>query len=141
MRRVLGLPDMNAIMHRLYVDELSPAEIAALAPLLLAAARADDPPALALLRGGCADLAECSWRSPRAGLETGECEVVLVGGLVQNNDLYAETLRGAIRQRLPSARCREPECRRLRAAVLALRQAEIAIDGPRLQAMRDQAGR
>ena len=65
VRRVLGLPDMNAIMHRLYVDELSRAEIAALAPLLLAAARADDPPALALLRGGCADLADVSRQSPR----------------------------------------------------------------------------
>src|SRR6185436_17233044 len=42
LQRHLGLPDMNDIMHRLYVTGMSRAELAALAPIVIAAAADGD---------------------------------------------------------------------------------------------------
>ncbi len=124
----LGLADMNDIMHRLYVDNMARSEIAALGPLVLEAAGTGDGQAKALIGQACADLADCV-RAVAGHLGfSGTCEVALVGGLVQGDPHFAQTLRGAIQQRLPQSRCQRAELPPvLGAGILALQLAGIPL--------------
>lgn len=121
VRRALGLADMNEIMHRVYATGMSRAEIAALAPLVFAAAEAGDDVALGLLRRAADDLAECvAAVAGRLGF-SGDCEIALVGGLLQRGDLLARALDATLRARMPQSRCTLPELPPvLGAALLAL---------------------
>src|SRR5699024_4592834 len=92
-------------MHRLYVQGMSRAEIAALAPLVTTAAARGDQAAQALIAAGTTALAECIYAvAQRLGFDSGACEVVLVGGLLQAGDVILQPLRAAIHALLPASR-------------------------------------
>ena len=137
VQRALGLDDMNAIMHRLYVAGMSRAEIAGLAPLVFAAAQAGDEVALGLVRQAAADLTACVVAvAGRLGFDGG-CEVALVGGLLQRSQLFERALDAALRARLPGCRCTFPELPPvLGAALLALQLLGVPADHTRIGMLR-----
>ncbi len=110
VRSHLNLEDTRELMFRLYVQGLSRAEIAAMAPLVTASARAGDPAALRSLQQAANDLSECvSAAARQLKLSPGTCEIVQTGGLLKAGDIYLQPLRSAILQKVPGASFRFPE--------------------------------
>jgi N-acetylglucosamine kinase-like BadF-type ATPase len=139
----LRLADMNDIMHRIYHAGLSRAEIAALAPLVIDAARDGDQVAEGLIEQGAQALAECVLAvARRLGFTDGPCELALVGGLFRAGDIFTQPLKGAIWQRLPHCRIIPAEAPPvLGACVLALQSLGIKLDDSTLQALHEAASR
>jgi N-acetylglucosamine kinase-like BadF-type ATPase len=99
----LGIGHMDEILHRLYVTGMARAEIAALGPLVVEAARGGDSVAAGLLQRGAEELAACVWAAARhLQMHAGACEVCLVGGLIQAGPAVTDRLQRAIHQRLPT---------------------------------------
>lgn len=100
---VFGLADANEVMHRLYVEGLSRAAIASLAPLVLHAAADGDAVASELLQRSADDLAACVVAvAQHLGVAAGPCEVALVGGLFEAGDALAAPLHDALQIQLPA---------------------------------------
>jgi N-acetylglucosamine kinase-like BadF-type ATPase len=131
----LGIRHMDEILHRLYVQGMTRAEIATLGPLVVEAARAGDGAALGLLRQGAEELAACVWAAARhLGLDAAPCEVCCVGGLIQAGPIVTDGLYAAIQRRLPTAILREAELPPvLGAGLLALQQVGSSITPAVLQ--------
>lgn len=137
----LRLADMNDIMHRIYHTGLSRAEIAALAPLVIGAARAGDEVAQGLIEQGAQDLAECVLAvARRLGFTDGPCELALTGGLFRAGDTFTQPLKDAVWERLLHCRITPAEAPPvLGACVLALQSLDIEIDESVVQALHDAA--
>lgn len=101
----LGLADLEDIMHCLYVNSLSRAEVAALAPPVVEAAADGDRKAQALIEQGCHDLAECV-RAVAQALEMDqmEVEVALIGGLFTAGDIFRRPFTKAVHRVLPKCK-------------------------------------
>lgn len=140
--QALSITEMNAIMHRIYVPGLSKHEIAALAPLVIEAARDGDKIAGGLLRQSANDLADCVAAVARK-LDLGKApELVLVGGLLRAGEIFVSLLREAVLVRLPGCRIQWPELPpALGACLLALQQAGGSVDGEVAAALAEGAGR
>jgi N-acetylglucosamine kinase-like BadF-type ATPase len=125
----LGVTEMNDIMHRIYVPGLSKPEVAALAPLVMDAAREGDSSALDLLRQGAQDLADCVAAVARR-LNLGDTpSLALVGGLFRAGETLSALLREAVLARLPGCQMQEPELPPvLGACLLALAQVGESVD-------------
>jgi N-acetylglucosamine kinase-like BadF-type ATPase len=138
VQRELGLVHINDIVHRLYVTGMSRPEIAALAPVVIEAARVGDPVALALIQRGTQDLADCVLAvAKHLGMTAGVCELVLVGGLFRAGGIYIEPLQKAVLERLPHCHITLPELPpTLGACLLALQQLGITIDDAITRALR-----
>jgi len=143
VQRQLGIEIMNDIMHRLYVVGMSRAEVAALAPLVLGAAREGDAAALGLVARGMRAIADCAAAvARRIGMADGPCELALVGGLFQAGEIVLAPLRAALADRLPDCQISLAELPPvLGACLLGLQQIEIAIEPPIVQALREGARR
>jgi N-acetylglucosamine kinase-like BadF-type ATPase len=137
----LGLANMPEIMHRLHIVGLSRTETAALAPLVLEAARAGDAAALGLLRRGGEELARCvDAVAQRLSLAAGPCELALAGGLFQAGEIVIAPLRAAVTARLPKCRLTPAELPPvLGACLLALETAGLPADADRVVALRASA--
>ncbi|MCU0512932.1 MAG: ATPase [Anaerolineae bacterium] len=121
----LGIADMNAILHRIYVQPFTRTDVAALAPLIFAAHRQGDPHTGPLLAQAVADLAEMVSACARQLHFDREdiCEVTLVGGLLNAGELFTQPLHRALAAAVPNVRITLPELPPvLGAALLALRQ-------------------
>jgi N-acetylmuramic acid 6-phosphate etherase len=102
MHSQLGIGDPNELMRRVYVPGMAPAEIAALAPLVLSAASTGDEVAQALIRQGAGELtAAMLIVAERLGMAHGDCELVLVGGLFKAGDALMSALRELLASALP----------------------------------------
>lgn len=100
----LGIDTIEEVMHRLYVVGVSRPEIAALAPLVIAAAEAGDGVAQRLFLEGARELAECVEAvAQRLGFASGPCELALAGGL-SLAPVAREPLVAAVAERLPGCR-------------------------------------
>lgn len=100
----LGIDTIEAVMHRLYVVGVTRPEIAALAPLVIAAAEAGDGVAQRLFLEGARELAECVEAvAQRLGFASGPSELALTGGLSQAQ-VAREPLVAAVTARLPGCR-------------------------------------
>jgi N-acetylglucosamine kinase-like BadF-type ATPase len=109
VRAHLGLADMNDIMRRVYVGDMGPGAIAALAPLVVAAAQRGEPLAVHLLERAADELVDCiAAVARRLGLDRGPCELALVGGLFA----AGTALTAPLARRLAGVL---PECRMLAA--------------------------
>jgi N-acetylglucosamine kinase-like BadF-type ATPase len=141
IRQRLTLADMNEIMHRLYVTGMDRAEIATLAPLVVAAAREGDSVATQLITQGTGDLADCVLAvARRLDMDAGPCELALVGGLFQAQDVVMPPFESALRERLPTctiSACELPPV--LGACLLGLQSLELPPDTPIVAALRDGA--
>jgi N-acetylglucosamine kinase-like BadF-type ATPase len=138
IREQLALADMNDIMHRLYVDGMGRAEIAALAPLVVSAAREMDAVAAQLIHQGAGDLADCVLAvARRLGMDDRPCELGLVGGVFQARDVVVPALQSALLRSLPECRIAARELPPvLGACLLGLQLLEIALDAPVVSALR-----
>jgi N-acetylglucosamine kinase-like BadF-type ATPase len=136
--RALDLPAMDDLMNRLYADGMTRTEIAALAPLVFAAAAQGDQPALELIRAGCAAMADCCLAAARQiGLDDQPCELAVVGGLTNTGDLLLAPFREAIRARLPLCTIRQAELPpAVGAALLALQHTGQPVNPTILSAAR-----
>lgn len=130
VRRQLGLQEMTAIHYRLYTRGITKAEVAAFAPLVIAAAEAGDAMAQQLLRQGAQELAQMvAAVARRLGWGTASCEVTLVGGLWRAGEPVTAPFRKALAGLLPLARIVAPELPPvLGACLLALQGAGVTID-------------
>lgn len=104
----LGVQQADDLLHRIYVTGLSHAEIAALATVVLEAARTEDAVALDVIRRGTEALSECI-RAVAQHLHFGACELALVGGIFRAGELILAPLRASVHRRLPECRFVTPE--------------------------------
>jgi N-acetylglucosamine kinase-like BadF-type ATPase len=123
----LGIASIDEVMHRLYVVGASRAEIAALAPLVIAAAEAGDGVAQALFEQGSRELVACVVAAAeRLDLTAGPSELALCGGLAQAA-VARQPLIAELARRLPACRAalaEQPPV--IGAALLALAEAQRA---------------
>ncbi|MCS6825459.1 MAG: hypothetical protein NZ553_02480 [Caldilinea sp.] len=129
VRRQLGLKEMTDIHHRLYTQGVTKAEIAALAPLVIAATEAGDAMAQQLLCQGAQELAQMVAAVARhLGWSAAPCEVTLVGGLWRAGETVMAPFRMALGDLLPLAHIVMPELPPvLGACLLALQGAGVMI--------------
>lgn len=124
----LGIPSIDEVMHRVYVVGLSRAEIAALAPIVIAAAEARDGVALALFENGARELVDCVVAAAEhLGLDEGPSELALCGGLAQAA-VARQPLLAELDRRLPTCRAtlaEQPPV--VGACLLALAEAKTAM--------------
>jgi N-acetylglucosamine kinase len=134
----LGLAHMDDIMHRLYVTKMSRAELAALAPIVIAAATDGDMIAQELIERGAQELADTVLAvAERLGFARGASELALTGGLFHAGAIIVDPLRRAVRARLPGCRPTEPELpSALGACLLALNTLDLTVDAGLAAALR-----
>jgi len=120
------LQQMNDIMHRIYHVGLSRKERAALAPLVMRAARDNDEVAQRLLDEGVAELAQCVEAVAHRLQIQDRFDLAIVGGLYSVEDVFAAPLRAAIRTKAPGSRIQPAELSpALGACILALQQIQV----------------
>jgi N-acetylglucosamine kinase-like BadF-type ATPase len=105
----LGLQETQDLMHRLYFPQMSRAEIATLAPMVLETAQQGDPIARQIVQDGqneLAGLVEVAAR--RLNFSPSTLAVTTVGGLAQSGSYFKHGLYGAIRSRVPGVQIQEP---------------------------------
>lgn len=118
----LKLKKMADLVNWLYAPDRSPADVAALAPLVLAAAEAHDLAATAVVIRAAEALAESvAIVARRLALAERPFPLALAGGLLQTNQFYRSVTTQAVRTRLPYARAILPQAdAAVGAALLAL---------------------
>lgn len=136
----LGLSDMNELMHRLYVEEMTRTDIAALARLVVEAVPAGDLVAAAILEEGGAWMARSIVAVARKlGMDDTPCEVALVGGLFAAGDVVKDPLERHAREALPSIQFRGPELSPAGgAALLALGLLGVPVEQDVLRRLREE---
>lgn len=122
----LEIGSIEDILHRQFVVGLTRAEIAALAPLVLAAADAGDAVAAEILDRGAQEVAEMVAAVARKlGLDRSPvCEVCMVGGVVEGSASYRQRITTAVQRMTPTAEVKLPaQPPVIGAAILALEMA------------------
>lgn len=102
----VGEPD--ALLGALYRPDLSPVELAALAPLVDAAALAGDEPAKAILEASAHGSAELVRLVAGALQWNGSVPLVIIGGLGRSGPPYTPVLHAAIAAVAPAVRFVDP---------------------------------
>lgn len=134
----LGIAHMHDILHRVYIQGLTKAEVAAFAPLVIEAARAGDSYARELILAGMEQLALCvAAVARRLGWAEAPCELALVGGLFRAGETVITPLTAAVHARLPACRVTLPELPpAVGAALLALRALGVNLNDDCLGGLR-----
>ncbi len=119
----LRLRQMGEIMHRLYGEAMSVAEIAALSRLVIAAAERDDPVANAIIAEGMDEVARCvETVASKLGWQNEAVDLVCVGGISKAGEVVMRPLREAVNGRLPHCAIHNPQhSAAVGAAILAQR--------------------
>jgi len=94
----------DRLLHRLYVRGLTRSELAALSPLVIAAAQRGDTAAQDLLNLGAVLLVECIAAVARQLELPGDSEVAVVGGLTKAGAAFWHPFETALAQKLPHIR-------------------------------------
>lgn len=114
----LGITDMNDVLRLAGDDGLSRTDIAALAPLVLHAAKSEDETALAILERGARELGAMMQAVINAlHWQNQQVRIVLVGGLT-TDDFYREMIHSAITNLVPGVMFSEPLLSPVAGAVL-----------------------
>lgn len=124
----LEIESIEEILHRQFVVGLTRAEIAALAPLVLAAADEADAVAAEILARGAQEVAEMVAAVARKlGLDEARvCEVCVVGGVVEGSASYRRRITAAVQRMTPNAEVKLPaQPPVIGAAILALELAGV----------------
>ncbi len=139
--KALHLEDMQDIMRRLYHEGLSRAEIAAMAPLVLEAARAGDAVAREIIERGVDELAlMVETVARKLSFWPGPVQVTITGGLAQAGPVYLNPLHAAIRRRVPAADIVDPILPPvLGAALLALETLGTSLTPEEIRALQRDA--
>lgn len=133
----LGIDAPSALLRRVYDPSVGPAGIAALARLVLDAAREDDAVARDILREGADGLALLVQRVGQRLFSGASPGVVLTGGVALSGEPYQPLITQSIQGLLPGARVQPPELPPEAGAVLnALGLAGIAPEPAVLQKLK-----
>ncbi len=134
---VLGVHDINEVMHRIYHPRLDHAGIAALAPLVTANAESD-PIAHAIIAQGCAALADMVKTTARHLELPNDAPVIPVGSLATVSQVFRQMLDQAILRELPQAQIVPPIAPPVAgAAFLALQQKGFSLSVQALSRLND----
>lgn len=134
---VSTVADFSLKVHR---PGLARHEIAALAPLVLKAARQGDAAAVQIVTTGANELARAVEAVTHKLFPGKNPEIVLIGGLVEKAEDYRGYVEKAVHARLPKARFCAAELRpAIGALALAAEQAQRPLDLKRLQKLSAQA--
>lgn len=137
----LGIDEMNEIMHRIYVQKFTRADVASLGPLVMDAAREGDKVGLELIRQATKDLADTIAAAARyLDMATAPtCEVSIVGGMLNAGDIFIEPLHQAIHQALPNVHITPAEMPPVMGAgLLALQQHRQALPPGVIKRLKEQ---
>jgi len=104
----LGLSEPNELLARLYVEQWTPDEVAAFAPVVIRCADEGDATACQIVREGAQTLAGLVAGAARALDFPNGPEVVLLGGCVRSGPPYQTLVTDAIRVACPNACLTEP---------------------------------
>jgi N-acetylglucosamine kinase len=143
----LEIPDVQHVMWRVYHKGLQPAEIAALAPLVIDAAEEGDTASLQIISKGVSELALLAQTAAQrlgycneGSLEQESLRVVLSGGLVKSSRFYRGNLLTAIHEKLPHAQTLPPILPpAFGAALLALNASGVSTNPELVEALQDGA--
>jgi N-acetylglucosamine kinase-like BadF-type ATPase len=106
----LGIGGIDDMLHRLYVVGISRAELASMAPMVVAEAMAGDEAARGIVERGADDVAELVEAVARKlDMLEGQPEVCLVGGLLNTGPIIFDRYQAAILRRLPAAQVKTAE--------------------------------
>jgi len=137
----LGVSHVDEILHRIYVQPFTRAEVASLAPLVIDAAQAGDKQAQTLILQAVEDLADCV-KAVADRLQMASPEICTVGGLLNAGAVFTEPLWAAVHRRLPNARVTLPEMPPVMgAALLALSQSNVPLSPQVIANMQAEASR
>jgi len=137
----LGVSHVDEILHRIYVQPFTRAEVASLAPLVIDAAQAGDKQAQTLILQAVKDLADCV-KAVADRLQMASPEICTVGGLLNAGAVFTEPLWAAVHRRLPNARVTLPEMPPVMgAALLALSQSNVPLSPQVIANMQAEASR
>lgn len=141
VQTALALPTMDDLLHRLYVTGMSRKEIASLAPLVIEAASQGDSTAVALIRRGCGELADCVLAvAQKLGLAERRCELALTGGTFRAGEMVIAPLREAVTDRMPLCIVGLAECPPvIGACLLALELVGVRLEAERMASLRGRA--
>ena len=133
---------MDDLMNRLYAAEMPRTEIAALAPLIFAAAAKGDVVAQSIIRYGCEAMADCAQAvARRLDLDTGPSELAITGGLTNAGALLLHPFQDAVKRRLPACQVKEAELIPvIGAALLALEMLGQSIGGEVIAEVKQSGG-
>lgn len=129
--RALGVEDLQAVFHLVYVEQINRRRIATVARAVDEQAEAGDRIAVEILWRAAEELAETAVDLiGRLGLGAGEFPLVLVGGVAQGSRLWRERLVERIAEAAPAARPIRPRLPQAAgAALLALRRMGVEPTG------------
>ena len=106
----LNLRQMGQIMQRLYSEEMTVAEIAALSRLVITAAEQGDAVANGIIARGMDEVAQCVEAvARRLGWQDDPVNLVCVGGLSQAGEIVMKPLGVAVNGRLPHCTIHLPQ--------------------------------
>ncbi len=136
----LGLPEMDDIMARLYAQEMSRAEIAALGPLVIEAAREGDEVSLEIIKQGVQSMAECV-AAVAKHLGFGDAlELALTGGVFQAGAIVVDPFREAVCALIPQCKITKAELSPvLGACLLALELLNVRLSAEEMKVLRQRA--
>lgn len=120
--RTLQLKQVDDILGWVYAPERQPADLAGLAPQVLAAAEGGDREALDVVAGGADALGQAAAIvAHRLQLSSQPFPLVFAGGLLQHSAFYRQVVSQAVSTQLPNARLIPPRAdAAVGAALLAL---------------------
>lgn len=127
--KALEIDSVEDILHRQFVVGLTRAEIAALAPIVLATADEGDAVAAEILDRGAQEVAEMvAAVAHKLELDKAPiCEVCVVGGVVEGSASYRARITSAVQRMTPTAQVKLPALPPvIGAAILALEVAGVA---------------
>ena len=136
----LEVSNPDDLLHRIYVTGLSRSKIAALALVVIEAARESDETALKLIKQGSQLLAECVKAVvQKLNLEP-ECELVLVGGIFQAGEIVLAPLRQSLLEYDLNCKITSPELSpSLGACLLALEHRGLLTESVMLELKSNQS--
>lgn len=136
----LGLPTMDDIMTRLYAQEMSRAEIAALGPLVIDAAREGDEVSLEIIKQGAQGMAECI-ATVAEHLGFGDApELAMTGGVFQAGAIVVDPFQEAVHALIPHCKITKGELSPvLGACLLALELLNVRLSAEEMKVLRQRA--
>ena len=105
----LGISEIGQIMHRVYTQQISVAETAALGRLVIETAREGDQVALAIINAGMKEVARCVEAVANyLAFPQDSLRLTCVGGITQAGDIVMQSLTAAVHQRIPDCQIETP---------------------------------
>lgn len=122
----LQISTMREVMYRLYTQNLSVTEIAALSRVLIDAAQQKDAVANDIIARGMHEVARCIVTvANQLEFKEDDTHLVLVGGMTQAGEIITKPLKAEIHRQLPHCKIHKPQFDAAIGAALLARQHHV----------------